>query len=70
MTIALERAMRDGLDIVSPTTNGPSGEALIEAAPKTDYHGQLVIVMLAYGPNQPGKNALPEATRAQWSPRV
>lgn len=66
LNIAIERAKRDGLNIVSATTGGFAGAALVEQAQKATFHGRLIIVTHAYGSMEPGKNALPEATRQQW----
>jgi hypothetical protein len=66
LRIALERAIKDGFDIVSATTDGYAGTALVEAAKTFGFQGKLVIVTHAYGSKIPGKNALPEPLRKEW----
>ena len=59
--LAIERAMKENLNICSATTSGASGARICEIAKEMQFGGKLVLVSHAFGSREPGKNAmLPE----------
>ena len=56
--LAIERAMKDHMNICSATTSGASGARICEIAKEMKFEGKLVLVSHAYGSREPGQNAM------------
>ena len=61
--IAVETAMKSGMDIVASTTEGYAGKTLCEISSSKGFSGRIVIVTHCYGSREPGKNALTQENR-------
>lgn len=64
-SIAVEKAIELGCDIVSATSEGDSALEMSRIAAEMGFKGRLVFVTHAYGSREPGKNRMSDERRKE-----